>query len=211
LTRPALALVALLMALAPAEAADVPRPGVLDPRIQTIQYDPDQVVLLRGTMGYQFMLEFAPDEKIETVSIGDSLGWQVTPNRKADVLFIKPIFHSATNLTVITAERRYAFELQVAPPKQRVPVLYVARMIYPTPVAVIPIETAPQVEPPPVVANNNYNIKGSSLNRPVRAKIWSTMWCAALTSSLNNWRSASYCGKARKRSQSITMAFGLPG
>jgi type IV secretion system protein VirB9 len=24
------------------------------------------------------------------------------------------------------------------------------------------------VEPPPVVANNNYNIKGSSLNRPVR-------------------------------------------
>lgn len=161
-------LAAFTLASLQAYAADVPRPGTLDPRIQTIQYDPDQVVLLRGTLGYQFMLEFAPDEKIETVSIGDALGWQVTPNRKANVLFIKPVSQSNTNLTVLTDERRYAFELRVAPLKANVPVLYIARMAYPAPVAAIPIETAPQPEPPPIVANSAYNIKGSNLNRPYR-------------------------------------------
>ena len=61
------------------------------------------------------MLEFEPGEKIETVSIGDALGWQVTPNRKADVLFVKPVLKSTTNLTVLTDLRRYAFELRVEP------------------------------------------------------------------------------------------------
>ncbi len=66
------ALSLLLLSPFAVHAADVPRPGPVDPRIQTIDYDPNQVVLLRGTTGYQFMLEFAPGERIETVSIGNS-------------------------------------------------------------------------------------------------------------------------------------------
>ena len=164
-----LAALATLMVLAlPARAADEPRPGSLDPRIQSVQYDPDQVVLLRGTLGYQFMLEFAPGEHIDTVSIGDSLSWQVTPNRRADVLFIKPLSRSTTNLTVLTDQRRYSFELQVAPGKPGQPILYIARMVYPPPAAAVAVDTAPQSEPPPVVANRSYNIKGSKQNRPMR-------------------------------------------
>jgi type IV secretion system protein VirB9 len=161
-------MLALLAISAPALGADMPRPGALDPRIQTIPYDPDQVTLLQGTLGYQFMLQFAPGERIETVSIGDALGWQVTPNRKADVLFLKPISRSTTNLTVITDERQYVFELKVAPMKSGAPVLYVARMVYPAPVAAMPVETAPQPEPPPIVANAAYDVKGSTVNRPAR-------------------------------------------
>lgn len=161
---------AALLAMMPpaADAADIPRPGTVDARIQTIQYDPDQVVLLRGTLGYQFMLEFAPGEHIDTVSIGDSLGWQVTPNRKADVLFLKPLSRSTTNLTVLTDERRYSFELRVVPEKTGQPILFMARLAYPTPVMAVPINTAPQPEPPPVVSNTNYTITGSSLARPVK-------------------------------------------
>lgn len=168
--RAALALSMLLTLIGPmpVQAADLPRPGSLDPRVQSIQYDPDQVVLLRGTLGYQFMLEFAPGEHIDTVSIGDSLSWQVTPNRKADVLFIKPLSRSTTNLTVLTDERRYFFELQVAPEKSAQPILYIARLVYPPPAAAIPIETAPQPEPPPVVVNASYNMKGSKVNRPAK-------------------------------------------
>lgn len=162
-------LIALALGLAPlAHAAETPRPGVLDPRIQTVEYDPDQVVVLRGTIGYQFMLEFAPDERIETVSIGDSVGWQVTPNRKANVLFIKPVDASATtNLTVLSDQRRYAFELTVAPRSSRAPVLYIARMVYPQP-ALAEAIPEPSPEPPPTVANSAYGISGAADSRPLR-------------------------------------------
>ncbi len=162
---------ALLLAPLASQAAGLPHPGGLDPRIQTVAYDPDQVVLLRGTPGYQFMLEFAANEKIETVSIGDSLGWQVTPNRKADVLFIKPISQSTvTNLTVLTDLRRYAFELRVAPPGGSDPILYIARMTYPQPAQAVAVETPPppQAETAPVATNNAYSIKGSASLFPVR-------------------------------------------
>jgi type IV secretion system protein VirB9 len=150
-----------------AEAAELPRPGQLDPRIQTIAYDPDQVVLLNGTLGYQFMLEFAPDERIETVSIGDSLSWQVTPNRRANVLFIKPISSSATNLTVLTALRHYAFELRVEPARPRTPTLYVARMVYPPPAQALPV-SEPAVAKEPVATNSAYTVTGSEQVQPAR-------------------------------------------
>ena len=152
-----------------AQAADIPRPGELDARIQTIFYDPNQVFLLRGTIGYQFMLEFAPDEHIETVSIGDSVDWQITPNRKANVLFIKPINHSGhTNLTVLTDARRYAFELREEPPRPNSTVLYVARMVYPQPAQAVQEKVAPPRETPPVVANTAYTVTGSVAERPLR-------------------------------------------
>lgn len=157
----------LLFLVTAANAAELPRPGQLDPRIQTIAYDPDQVVLLRASLGYQFMLEFAPDEKIETVSIGDSLSWQVTPNRRANVLFIKPISHSTTNLTVLTGLRRYAFELRVEPVRSGVPVLYVARMVYPTPAQALPL-SAPPAQEAPVPVNSAYAVTGPDQIRPSR-------------------------------------------
>ena len=160
-------LLALLLLVKTADAAELPHPGQLDPRIQTIAYDPDQVVLLRAALGYQFMLEFAQDEKIETVSIGDSLSWQVTPNRRANVLFIKPISQSTTNLTVLTGLRRYAFELRVEPVRAGVPVLYVARMVYPAPAQALPMPGAPPEETP-IAVNSAYSVTGPDQIRPAR-------------------------------------------
>ena len=36
-------------------------------------------------------VEFAPDERIENVAVGDSGAWQVTPNKRGDHLFVKPL------------------------------------------------------------------------------------------------------------------------
>lgn len=142
---------------------------VADPRIENIPYDPNHIALLRGTLGYAFMLEFNPAEKIETVSIGDSLSWQVTPNRKANVLFLKPLTRSATNLTVLTDARTYSFALEVSPESSAAPILYIARMVYPPPPAAVSSPTpAAAAVPPPQVANDNYAISGSPLNRPTR-------------------------------------------
>ena len=86
----------LLMSLT---AAERPRPGSLDAHVQTIYWDPDQVVRLTGAYGWQMMIEFAPDERIENVAIGDALKWQVTPNKRARNLFLKPLLRKAQTNT----------------------------------------------------------------------------------------------------------------
>lgn len=103
---------ALLLVATSATAEVVPQPSPGDPRIQTVDYDADQVVRLSLAAGYTLSLEFAADERIENVAIGESGGWQVTPNKRADHLFIKPTEGaSETNLIVLTDARRYSFIL----------------------------------------------------------------------------------------------------
>ncbi len=170
--RTLLAALALTTALAgPALATETPRPGAVDPRIRTVAYDPDQVVRLTGYFGVQTMLEFAPDERIENVSIGDAMGWQVTPNKKANLLFLKPLDRTAaTNMTVVTDRRRYVFELVVAGPKASTKDLaYVVRFLVPAPVVVA--VTAPSAPPPPlapVARNSAYGVKGDAAIQPTK-------------------------------------------
>lgn len=107
------ALCVLVAALAaPIGAEIVPVPGAGDPHIQTVAYDPQEVVALRVAAGFAVTVRFSPDERIETVSVGDSGSWQVQANRRADNLVVKPIGAGLpTNLTVITDQRSYSFAL----------------------------------------------------------------------------------------------------
>ncbi len=107
---------ALSMAVcAPAQAASPaePRPAVMaDPRVRLIQYVPDMIVPLSTKPGFAVTIDFGGDEKIETVSIGDSTEWQILPNRRANLLFIKAMTApSTTNMTVVTDQRVYYFAL----------------------------------------------------------------------------------------------------
>jgi len=105
------ALAFLFMAV-PLVAQVQPRPVGSDPHIQVVDYDPDQVVRVAVAQGYQVTLQFASDERIENVAVGDSAAWQVTANHRGDLLFVKPIRDgTTTNLTVATDARIYAFEL----------------------------------------------------------------------------------------------------
>ena len=63
--RPILAVLAWVLLSGAASAAVSPTPGQEDPRIRTVTYDPNQVVLLQGHLGYAITVEFAADEKIE--------------------------------------------------------------------------------------------------------------------------------------------------
>lgn len=166
----AAALVGAVLA-GPSLAAVTPRPGATDPRIRTVAYDPDQVVRLTGYIGIQTMLEFAPDERIENVSIGDSLGWQVTPNKRANLLFLKPLDRTAaTNMTVVTDRRRYVMELVVAPPKASTKdQAYVVRFLVPAPVQVAFVPPPPPPPPAaPVARNSAYTAKGDANIQPTR-------------------------------------------
>jgi type IV secretion system protein VirB9 len=163
-------LIPLALLAASAEAAVVPMAGPGDPRIRWVRYDPDQVVELKATLGYQMTIEFGEDERIENVSIGDSLGWQITPNRKATLLFIKPVTRGArTNMTVVTSLRRYAFELssrRLAPGSGSEGVIYNLRFSYPVPLRLA--EAAPPPPAPPQDVNHAYSYRGSGHDLPTR-------------------------------------------
>ena len=107
-----IALVGLLQASTISVPASAQQTVRVDPHIRYVDYDPDAVIRLIGYTGYQMMLEFAPGEKIETVGIGDSSGWQVTPNGAATVMFLKPVgLPRTTNMSIVTNYRRYNLEL----------------------------------------------------------------------------------------------------
>jgi len=156
----------LILAFATLTGATVPRPGPGDPHIQSVLYEPDEVVALQGSLGWQIMIEFADDERIENVSIGDSLAWQVTPNKRAKMLFLKPLLRNGnTNMTVVTSQRRYAFALSTGPRRARTP--WVLRFEYPIPpVKMLP----PPARLPPVVLYFGYVRTGHSSVMPTR--VW---------------------------------------
>lgn len=100
-----------------------------DPRLVTRKYSPDEVVRIDGRPGVQAAITFDEGEHIENVAIGDSNAWQVTPNKRADALFVKPLAANArSNMTVITDRHTYYFDL-VASSQARP--LYVLRFSYP--------------------------------------------------------------------------------
>ena len=122
----------LAAALAPALlAAALAAPAAAeDARLVERLYDPDTVVKVEGRAGVQATIRFAEDEHIENVAIGDSQKWQVTPNKRANLLFVKPLEdRAATNMTVVTDKHTYLFDL-VASPAHRNP-LYVLAFTYP--------------------------------------------------------------------------------
>jgi type IV secretion system protein VirB9 len=172
--RPGMRGVAILVALAVAGAAHAsiaPEPGPGDPRIRTVHYDPDQVVELKAAIGYQMTLEFGPGERIENVSIGDGLGWQVTPNHKANLLFLKPLdVHSVTDMTVVTNLRRYVFDLSArrAPPHGDRALIFRVRFMYPEPfIAVAEPRPVPPPQPPRDV-NHAYRVEGAAEIAPLK-------------------------------------------
>lgn len=147
-------------------AARSPVPGTADPHVQSVVYEPDEVIRLQGALGWQIMIEFAPDERIENVSIGDAMAWQVTPNKRAKNLFLKPLIkNAATNMTVITDRRRYAFSLETAARSATTP--WVLRFDYPREI----VEAIEEPPPPPApLLNHAYTVAGDPSLRP--ARVW---------------------------------------
>jgi type IV secretion system protein VirB9 len=90
-----------------------------DPRMVMHVYDASEIVKIHGRLGVQATISFAENELIENVAVGDSQKWQITPNKRANLLFVKPLEASAvTNMTVVTNMRTYLFDL-VASTKER--------------------------------------------------------------------------------------------
>jgi len=175
--------IALTLA-SPVMAGKTPRPGSADARVKTITYHDTDVYRLTAHYGFSTVIEFNPSENIETISLGDSAAWQTIKPGRGNLLFIKPLEQNAsTNMTVITNERIYTFELTAksAQSHRSKHLSFRIKFIYPE---LIDMELAnigksknngfnPKKFKPTSVAPENWNLKysysGSKSLRPVRA------------------------------------------
>ena len=108
-------------------------PIVTDSRIKTFVYNENDVFTVLTHYGYQSNIEFGKGESVQTVSVGDRIGWQVVPAGRR--LFIKAMEEKAhTNMTVVTNKRAYQFDLRASDQEPLHPdeeLVYVVRFYYP--------------------------------------------------------------------------------
>lgn len=150
----------------------------LDARLRYVDYNAGEIYRLSGCMGFQTTVTLASNEHVDTVSIGDSSAWQVTANKRGDLMFLKPTAVKAfTNLTVISDKRTYNFELRSAPEADcnKGHVAYELRFRYPpeaptgTPVTAAKTPVDPNAFLPPVEKRNTaYSYTGSAELVPLR-------------------------------------------
>lgn len=156
-----------------AHALQEPRPIATDSRIRTVRYSPNEVYQFIGHYGYQSTIQFADDEKVLTVSIGDSVAWLINP--AGNRIFLKPVEQNAlTNMTVITDKRAYLFELH-AEETQNVRdknMIFEMRFIYPQSdagtVEFTQFEALPDLNRDAAKLNFHYTIRGSNIIDPIR-------------------------------------------
>ena len=111
--------------------AVIAAPALADERLVEVRYDAAKVYRVEGKPKVQATIRFAEDEAIENVAVGDSNAWQITPNKRANLLFVKPLLARAnTNMTVVTNKRTYLFDLVAGPAAQP---MYVLSFKYPDP------------------------------------------------------------------------------
>ena len=129
----ALAAFALILFGAGARAEQTPARGLVDSRVRVVAYDPEQVIKLKGYVGYQIHFQFAEGESFVNLAAGDNKALDV--GYEANHLVLKPLAEKvATNITVITTRHVYQFDYSATsarPDPDRDEVIYSLRFIYP--------------------------------------------------------------------------------
>jgi type IV secretion system protein VirB9 len=151
MSRALLLAVAIALVSPAAWALDEPTSSPFDNRIQYVNYNDGDVVLVRAVAGLGLRIVLHPGERIVGVASGFSQGWEF--NDKGHILYLKPKSIGGgdsgqeamspepgkwdTNVMVTTDQRMYDFDLRLlrgdnsgAPPKGQ-PVAYRVQFRYP--------------------------------------------------------------------------------
>ena len=156
-------------------------PITTDSRIRTLVYNPNEVYELKFYYNYQSFIEFAEDEEIEMISIGEAFAWRLTPAGKR--LFVRPLEIAAhTNMTIITNKRTYHFDIRSDEfnGKADEDLVYTVRFFYPQVGQPLPIPPqlvvpnvamkAPQMTQQPVIPKEGIvktPIPGANVTEPI--------------------------------------------
>ena len=171
MTRTRFLAAALLLA-----AAGLAGAASADPRFANRLYAANEIVTVHGKPGIESAIAFSADERIENIAVGNSAAWDVNPNKRANVVFVKPATARArTNMTVITDQRTYLFDL-VSSSASPVYMLHFnypdapKRAAAPPPpgATALAVAAVPQAQPPrprPVPADLNFSWRGAGEKR----------------------------------------------
>lgn len=163
------------LVLSPTLAERLPKGGKSDARIRTVVYKSDDVVKVNATFGVSLLISFGKDELIDTITLGDTVAWQVVPNKKRNLVFIKPVSKEAeTNMNIVTNKRIYTFSLTSSAFKRKQDQIYQVRFQYPEEAidATLLAQARENVKNPNLrnldVANTNtdYAYKGDKVLKP---------------------------------------------
>ncbi|ODR88395.1 P-type conjugative transfer protein VirB9 [Sinorhizobium alkalisoli] len=98
-------------------ALEIPRGASQDSRVRFVDYQPYNITRVIGSLRSSVQVEFAADEEIAHVALGNSVAWEVAP--AGNILFLKPRENQpVTNISVVTTRRdgstrSYQMELTV--------------------------------------------------------------------------------------------------
>jgi type IV secretion system protein VirB9 len=162
-------LLACLLVLTRAHAETTPTPGLLDARVRTADYSPEQVYVLKGFVGYQTDLEFQSGEHFVGLGAGDIEG--ISFVAADNHLFLKPkAAKIVTNLTILTSQRTYQIDYSAAPvrPDATEEVTYVLRFKYPTEKATV-AQVSDELKPTLRPRNVDYWFCGPPALQPTSA------------------------------------------
>ena len=143
-------------------AEGIPRSMSMDARVKVLTYSPNQVYKLVAYYGYQIDIELSPREEIKTIAAGDTIAWQIVNSGRH--LFVKPMSAPArTNLSVITNQRTYVFDLTARATVDRDDITYLVRFKQ-SETALVSMGTPDKGAPR---LNLDYKLAGSSSTRPL--------------------------------------------
>ena len=130
-----IACLALLLIPAAAAAESQPEPTFADQRIKTLTYQPDQVFAVKTHQFVSTLIQFGDDETLRgdvPLVGGDLEAWSIAFVGERAIA-LKPIQSAPhTNLTVITTQRVYHFDLDISTDKRtNDTATYAIRFIYP--------------------------------------------------------------------------------
>lgn len=117
--KPQTFLAALLLVLVTSANAEMgARSSRLDGRIQTVVYQPDNIIRVSVAEGVVTTIELPAADAIENFAMGDRDAWHA--RYMNNLIVLKPAgIKPDTNLTVYTARRNYVFTLQSVPRKSK--------------------------------------------------------------------------------------------
>lgn len=159
-----LAIAFLALALPAQALAQVsPTPGMDDPRLQTIAYDPSRPVRLVAFPGANLTVMLLPGESIDRVVLSEGGMFDVRVTGSNDSLNIAALRRdAAATLLVDTSQRRYEFELDTG---EGLAAAYLVRFVPPQTPAM------PASPPAPIeqaALTGEYRLSGEQALRPTR-------------------------------------------
>lgn len=175
-TRVPLALLATLLshfALPPAYSEDMGSSSLLDKRIQTAMYNPDQVYRVQTAIGRSALIQFPVGETVNDpqglMASGDPKAWELGVNEAGSQIVIKPLTDKDpdTNWIISTNKHTYLIELKLM--KKVADATYALRFLLPElPKTIVRIDEP--VNPCKGLENRNWQLRGSKELAP--SEVW---------------------------------------